>query len=463
MDTRRRGLTRWLIAIFGLSRYTPVMQRLNDIDANFILLESRTTHQAIAAYCPCDRTPIFAEVLQRFREVVLPQFPRLQQRLQNATADEPPPAGSTLEWEDDPEFSLERHVQFRVDPRIGSARELSDEAAAVFGEHLPLNRPLWRFVVFTNRAANIIPENVTEAEAPEFAAVLLMVHHAMADGLGGMEILHHLCGGMGPAAAPATTSAPLPQPGRARRRASLTQALLQALRPAARSAVTGTNSAERSFAQVELPLAELKRIRSGADVSLNAALLTLIGDGIRRFHLHRNRAPVDLCVIVPFNLRAAIDRYALGNQITGIGLRLPTRLADPMEQLRRAGARIEAIRAQGAFGAVHLIARLNAWLPVPCRRLLNRFMAARTHCICTNMPGPRRPLKLGGATLLGEYGCAALLRGHGLGFAFVTYGRSVCISIVSDRRIVPDPWEIARCISESYEALRACASRSTSS
>ncbi len=434
----------------------PPTAYLSSLDAGFLLLDSGTTPQSIAVFSPCDRTPKIEDVAERFRSTLLVRFPRLASRLR------PAPGGTfgrlaRPAWERDPMFDLSRHVQVRHLPGISTEADLLEAAADLFGEPLPFDRPLWRFTVLTN---------TDELESPrdeELAGVLFTAHHALTDGLGGMEMLHVLCGADDQAdpskqptpQKPDRPAAALPRSGRSRQLASAAWILAQIFRRPAASAITGNNSPRRRFTHVSVPLDDLKTLRAALGVSLNTLYLTLVTSALRRYQVHRGREPLQLCSVVPFNLRTAGERFALGNHLTGIGVPLPTQLADMASIVQAIEASVVAIKSTGAFGALRLIAKLNSWLPAALQRRVASAIASRTHCICTNMPSVRHPLRLGGATILGEYGCAALMKGHGLSFTFMSYSDRACFSVVSDAAIVPDPGKIADGMRAALTELRA--------
>lgn len=101
----------------------------------------------------------------------VPTISRLRQRLRRV----PFGCGRPV-WVDDPHFVLDWHVIERRWPTPGGDRQLLDVAAELVCERLDPDRPLWRACFVTDPVGGQ-------------AALILVLHHVLADGLGGLAIL----------------------------------------------------------------------------------------------------------------------------------------------------------------------------------------------------------------------------------------------------------------------------------
>ena len=107
----------------------------------------------------------------------LPGVPRLRQRLQPT-----PPGGGRPVWVDDAEFDLDNHLVVRacphraVSPGPGEDRQVLAVAAEMVCARLDHNRPLWRATLVTDATGGGI-------------ALIVVLHHVLADGLGGLALL----------------------------------------------------------------------------------------------------------------------------------------------------------------------------------------------------------------------------------------------------------------------------------
>src|ERR671914_1715238 len=78
-------------------------------------------------------------------------------------------------WVDDDRFDLDFHLRQASVPSPGGWFELERAVGRVLSRPLDRTKPLWELYVF-------------EDLADDRTAVLLKLHHAMADGIGGMTI-----------------------------------------------------------------------------------------------------------------------------------------------------------------------------------------------------------------------------------------------------------------------------------
>ena len=98
-------------------------------------------------------------------------IPRYRQR-----AIIPPFYAGHPTWEDDPKFSLDRHLRVVELPAPGTDTQLRQLACELFAEILPRDRPLWDITVIRGLEGNR-------------TAYLSRVHHCLVDGVSGIELL----------------------------------------------------------------------------------------------------------------------------------------------------------------------------------------------------------------------------------------------------------------------------------
>ena len=98
-------------------------------------------------------------------------MPRYRQRVA-----EVPLAQARPRWIDDERFDLRYHVRNTALPEPGSESELQVLAARVFSHHLRRERPLWEMWL------------VEGLDRDRFA-ILSKTHHALVDGVSGLDIL----------------------------------------------------------------------------------------------------------------------------------------------------------------------------------------------------------------------------------------------------------------------------------
>src|SRR3954463_8835081 len=146
------------------------LDRLPALDASFLHQEGPSSHMHVGALCRFEGPPPpFDELLDTLR-MRLHLVPRYRQRLQL------PPAGTGRPlWVDDSTFDLEYHVRHTALPRPGSEDQLLLLAGRVFSQQLDRDRPLWEMWM-------------VEGLADGGFALLSKTHHAMIDGIAGVDI-----------------------------------------------------------------------------------------------------------------------------------------------------------------------------------------------------------------------------------------------------------------------------------
>ena len=322
--------------------------------------------------------------------------PRLRQRLVGTPLGCGPPV-----WADDPAADPARHVRVLPCAEPGDERALLDLAAAVLVEPLPRDRPLWAAVVVPGRAGDAL-------------AVVVVLHHALADGLGGLEVLSRLVDGVAPGPA-----RPFPQPvpgwrelgadaARARvraltrpraawREARRSLAAAGGLRPvrAAPCSLLGPTGPRRCFATARADLAALHRTAHAHGASVNDVLLAALAGAVCALLAGRGERVAALRVAVV----VAAHREGPGNRVAPLLVTVPTD-GTAAQRLRRVagvvGAKRDAADAPPPI-ALPLVRRVARGGPY------RRYMAHqhRLHLLVSNVPGPPQPVALAGLPVTG--------------------------------------------------------------
>src|SRR5918998_6425304 len=146
------------------------LDRLTAIDASFLHQEGPASHMHIGALVRVDGPPPgYEEFLDSIR-ARLHYVPRYRQRLVY-----PPAATGRPLWADDSDFNLEYHVRHTALPAPGSDEQLMNLAARVFSQQLDRSKPLWELWL-------------VEGLAGGGFALLSKSHHAMIDGIAGVDL-----------------------------------------------------------------------------------------------------------------------------------------------------------------------------------------------------------------------------------------------------------------------------------
>ena len=148
-----------------------VGDRLSGLDASFLHIENSSAHMHVASVMLFEGPPPPYDDLLEAIERRLGLVPRYRQRLAFVPFGQGRPR-----WVDDPHLNLRYHVRATALPAPGSERQLMDLAGRVFSQQLDRDKPLWEIWI------------VEGLEDNRFA-LLAKTHHALVDGVSGIDIV----------------------------------------------------------------------------------------------------------------------------------------------------------------------------------------------------------------------------------------------------------------------------------
>jgi diacylglycerol O-acyltransferase len=456
-------------------------RRLTPVDASFLYLEKPTQPGHVGG-CMVYEGHLSAEELTGIMLARLHRLPRYRQKVV------PPPfllAHPT--WEDDPDFDIRHHVEEVTLPAPGDDLVLSEVGGRVYAGMLDRDHPLWKLVVLRGRQDGN-------------TAVIWKIHHAMVDGVSGVDltmVIHDLTSGAEPPAPPAEAWQPQPlpdpiallqdavrdglteaaalwtddafqmlRPAQAGERTrqfmnSLASTMPTMLQPAPRLPFNGPLSAERQFTWVELPFAEVRLIRSALGGTVNDVVLAIISGGLGRYlraHGHRTDG-VEARAMCPVSMRRPEERGDLGNLVSMMFAPLYVGILDPRERLAAERRAMERLKTEDQAGGLYSMAQMMNRVPAGLAAAAGQLTVPNTvlNTVSTNVPGPQIPLYLGGHQLIGWYPLGLLASDIGLFNAILSYNQTLTIGATVDPKLLPDPWFYAKCLKESFAELLAAA------
>ncbi|WP_370962533.1 wax ester/triacylglycerol synthase domain-containing protein [Amycolatopsis sp. cg9] len=153
----------------------PVIDRASPADRAFLAMDTGDVPEQFGVVL--DLGPATAFDLARARQLVadrVPAVPRLRQRLVRA-----PFGGGGPFWSDDAGFDVRRHVRAVVCAPPGDRQALLDTAVSLAETPLPRDAALWSMAFVTGLADDRV-------------ALVVVLHHVLADGVGGLAVLADL-------------------------------------------------------------------------------------------------------------------------------------------------------------------------------------------------------------------------------------------------------------------------------
>jgi diacylglycerol O-acyltransferase len=457
------------------------LDRLTAVDASFLSNESSVSHMHVGAILIFEGPPpLYVDLLEHIRGR-LSHVPRFRQRL----VVPPLEAGRPL-WVDDQNFNLRYHIRHSGLPDPGGEEQLKGLAGRVFSQQLDRSKPLWELWL------------VQGLERDRFA-ILTKTHHAMVDGISGVDIGTVLFD-LEPVPQPADVKddwKPRPQPttrqlvtraakdvlhtplklaGRAARAVrepdTAARKLADALEgvgevagafadPAPDVPLNQPISPHRRFVWARSELETFKRIKNTLGGTVNDVVLAVVTGALREW-LHGRGVRtegLELRALVPVSIRSADERGDLGNRIAAMRGPLPVYVEDPVRRLRVVSEQMEGLkRSKQALGA-EVIARFNDFAPPTLLAQASRinFSTRLFNLIVTNVPGPQIPLYVLGRELEEVFPVAFLPQNHALAVAIMSYNGRICFGLLADYDSMEDVEVIAQGISDSLAELEEAA------
>jgi hypothetical protein len=199
----------------------------------------------------------------------------------------------------------------------------------------------------------------------------------------------------------------------------------------------------------------VRRALSGTVID---AILTVMARAIGRWHREHGMSDVrELMTLVPVNLRRPeewTEKAAVGNVATGLLVRLPIQMHDPVATFREVHRRVEAAKADPAASATPVVAEILSLLG---RRLIS-WMGEATFgavdFIVTNVPGIPVARYLAGAEITAAYPFAPVALQSPASIALYGYRDRLFIGIDADETVMPDSERFRQMIVEAFEELR---------
>jgi len=392
-------------------------------------------------------------------------------------------------WVDDPEFDVDEHVLRRACPSPGGEAELDALVGRIMATELPPDRPLWEI-------------SVVEGLAHGRTALIIKIHHALADGVSGAATFAGLFD-ISPdvrAASPRPAALdephePLPTPlellGRTageliRRPQALLEAvasgieqaaavLERSIRPAdpanagavsmfsaATTSLNGTPSHARRFTRLHLDLGEVKIAAKQRGATVTDFVMCTVGGALRRLLEGRDElAQRDLVAFMPVNVRREGAEGDLGNRISAVLVAMHSVIEDPEERLR---ALSEASRARKAAksDSSKLLMNLAAAVGPTVASLAGQTLydlelfndlPPVANVTVSSVPGPPIPLWMAGRHVTTAAPMGPLMAGIALNITVLGYGGLLEYGVLACAKKLPDLTELRELLEDEANQL----------
>ncbi|HLY38563.1 MAG TPA: wax ester/triacylglycerol synthase family O-acyltransferase [Candidatus Binatia bacterium] len=391
-------------------------------------------------------------------------------------------------WEPDPHFDIRHHVLRHTLRAPGDHAQLVNLVSRLFAQPLHRERPLWEL-------------HQVDGWHGEQSVIFCKVHHAMIDGVSGVQLLGVL---FDPTPIPQPIPPPAAEPPEPRPLPTPALQLARALRAGLRTGIAGARalaaavrdpapllhelgaasealgeltriafssvpptpfnghvSTLRRVAWSTFSLNEVKAVKNRLGGTVNDVVLATISSGLRGYLERRGLNPdrMELRAMLPVNVRRPEEHLRLGNRVSMMVAPLPVGIFDPLERFRQVRAATGQLKERGQAAHMTRLVELLEMLPPAMQKPIAwlQVQAPPVNTVCTNVPGPPVSLFVQGHRLETLVPVVPLAQGVGMAFAILSYADTLTIGVTVDPALVPDSDIVADLLVAGFEELRALA------
>ena len=433
----------------------------------------------IVAVLVLDRAPRWGDVQTRMRALA-ELVPRFRSRVRSSS----PLGWGRPVWVEDGRFDLDVHLRRMVLPPPATLRAVLDLAQVMGTTAFDPELPLWEAVVV---------EGIEGGQG----ALVVKLHHAVVDGVGGVAVILHLLdlhrtprhdAGKSPNTpidaghsvdeAGAEKSVPAGQlragmthlvPASRRLLAATRRAVANPAAQIARTRVTVESvgrllaparqpysalmtgrSLGRRFEVLDLPTGLLHKTAGAMGATMNDVFLTGVLGGLRRYHLEYGIELDQLRVLMPVSRRSDSDGIG-GNHFVPVRFAVPV-IADAADRLRRVHEIAASWKDAPGLGMSDVLAAGLDALPPPLTAALWGSMLKGDDVVVTNVPGPPCETYLAGARVDRLFGFAPV-SGAALNVSLLTPAKRSCVGVNIDTAAIADGGLMLRCLQEGFDEI----------
>ena len=381
-------------------------------------------------------------------------------------------------WRENCEVDFDYHIRPWQLPAPGGRRELDEAIGQIASTPLDRSHPLWEMYF-------------VEGLADDRIAVVLKIHHALADGVASANLMAH---GMDLMPTPQASSyTPDPAPTK---RELISTAFVDHMRHIGRIPATVAYTAqgirrvrrssrklspeltmpftppptfmnhmltpERRFATATLALADVKETGRKLGATINDMVLAVSSGALHNLLLRYDGKAVPLLASVPVSFNFDPERIS-GNYFSGMMVALPCDVDDPLERVRAAHDNAVSAKESHQLLGPELISRWAAYWPPSGTEAMFRWLSSRDgqnkvlNLNISNVPGPRERGRVGGALVTEIYSVGPLTAGSGLNITVWSYVDQLNISVLTDGATLNDPHEVTEAMIAEFVEIRRAA------
>jgi WS/DGAT/MGAT family acyltransferase len=374
-------------------------------------------------------------------------------------------------------------VQLTAVAAPGEHQDLLDICAELYTEPLDRSVPLWELWLIDGLADGRV-------------GIVEKIHHALIDGISGVELAAAIFDGQAdpPAEPTEDPGAPsVPDPPAAQRAAdavreqvvdpvqtagrvgstmltspgqvveqisSIVASIRDVARIGAKAPETSFNhpiGRRRALRAVPLDLDVVHRARAPHQATVNDLVLTTIAGALRHWMIDSGEPLVDVHVFAPMSTRHDAMGAEPGNRVGGMLVELPVGEDDPIWRLELVKSRMARLKQQHEGESVAAVFDALDHLPAIGYAAVLRVLSGQPliNVVVTNLPGPRDPLFFLGDRIEQMIPVVPLGLDMGLGIAVLSYLDRLTVTLFADPDVCHDLDLLADCVAGEFDVLVA--------
>lgn len=442
-------------------------ERMSGPDALMLNMESASNpmHTLKVAVLDTARRgrPLDLDELTSVLPDYLGMFPRATQRLAWARG-----YGARPFWVRDNDFDVRQHLDERWVAAPGGRAELDGVLSELAVRQLDRSRPLWGLTLVHGLAGGR-------------QAVVVRVHHAVADGLAALNTFMAATAGPGERVGrapidrtrvdhdddelthaarsesrrmirdlPSAASA-LVRAFSAKRKAGDADLIPKPL-TVRRTSFNARSGADRVCASGDIPLAAVQRLALATGTTVNGALHGVIAGAIRAELIARGEEP-GVAVSIFGVCKDLASTRVQGNEIATAMAYLRSDLADPVERIAATGKSCAATvqcRREVGFELTDALATYTGRLGPVFRGLAaNRAPLVMNNITTANMPGPRTTRWIGDIEVVDWISFALAIAPADVNLTTYSYAGKLSMGLIATPESMPDPARFLRRVADA--------------
>ncbi len=468
----QKNATRAASGMLGMSG-----ERMTKVDTAWLRMDSDSNLMMIVGVWVLQPGVDYDTLCARVEERLL-KYHRFRQRVVEDAA------GAT--WVTDTRFDIHHHVVRDTLPqhtRADAQAALQQRVGELAMQPLDRQRPLWQFHLV---------EDYTGPDGKKGSAMIVRIHHCIADGIALISVTMSLVDGglppperrdkaehaggaedwiadtlikpftdmtvkaLGAAGTGAASALHLltdPQKGMTGSidTAKLVYQVVSDLAALAlmpddsKTRLKGKPGTQKRVAWCQpIPLAEVKAVGKALNCSINDVLLSCVAGAIGEYLRAHGDDPSgqEIRAMVPVNLRPIEQAYKLGNRFGLAPLVLPIGLANPIERVYEVRRRMQEMKGSYQPLLAFSLLAVAGLLIKPAQDAMLNLFGKKTTAVMTNVPGPREKIKFCGSTVEQNLFWVPQSGDVGLGVSILSYGGGVQFGVITDSTLCPDPQAI---------------------